>query len=1073
MTFRFKQPLILRTGVRAAEDLDFDNTFKVSTEVDEVDSFISLRAPSYNPATLNEISDVLDGDGSFTFDINYCIDMESAARANIRKVRFDIYTRNPAIVLPVKPAARPGTRTYVNSKVFSTLGSRGTGVRGTGVGDIATKVDTSSSSATCNVDRSNLRELDRGLVKTFEVSTGVNDNIINKYQDSLRFISTSARAPIGQLTAAQMAAQAISTTLAPASQVYSVSATPSIKINTLSAGVCEQTVRGLSGDRPNSVDPRLAGRESFQDSKQLLGQKVLFSRKDPTGHLNMFYSTGPSASGGSTREPIRYDGAGTVENEVEVSRAGVDADNLFQPTKVPGSQALTTQRAPNFRGSDVQEALYRKSTDISLRTTSGTQFLGTAIRQLNFRSSLKQFRAEFNVPLNSLRPKTNKYMWVTAKLIGRDGRTTREKTFRVDVRKQLKSHMTPLLPPSVRVLSQTEGSVALELEQRDPLATNITVYRMVARPDELGEATWTRVVELQANTRRGSIKFTDDSIKFNVVPNIVLYEARCSGLFGSICPTTTRIVENGAKRIVNLARTNKYGVCNIVASQVGNRIEIRVSRLPAGVTRVFLKKQLVNSSLKERDFRKQQTVRAQNYGPDSPSEYYEVTNTDQTYVFEDNDLVNRQAYRYYAQFDWFDRERTNSVTEDYIEYRRVPERPIVSYLESPSTGVDSLGRAFVSFELGALFADAGLEELNRILGETGVSSVFVEELRKDRSNISNLLLYQVTRRNTRTGESVVWPLVQQGTFIDNNETRSVARGTSGPGTDASLRAGAQYLYTARLHIANPERFFREALTRIPASTQQLITDTDPNFIQVSARKFAENFAVQPGTVQSPTTLERESTFSEEVQGAYTGISYNAIIDIPARPAAPKSVRVLRSTGSRPANVIKWQVDGSIETVFTFEVNITIDRDRTFPLMGVSPTVSEDGQYEVRDGLFAKEIVPISYSVTAIYNDMSRSPVIKSNEINSAVTIPVSILNLALKKQIISTPGLDLSLINPNTLDSSQIDANIDPWVSSPLVDPNISGQALVSQTQATRNSLLSEDRINNLSNNNPSRRGGF
>ena len=1073
MTFRFKQPLILRTGVRAAEDLDFDNTFKVSTEVDEVDSFISLHAPSYNPATLNEISDVLDGDGSFTFDINYCIDMESAARANIRKVRFDVYTRNPAIVLPVKSTARPGTRTYVNSKVFSTLGSRGTGVRGTGIGDIATKVDTSSSSATCNVDRSNLRELDRGLVKTFEVSTGVNDNIINKYQDSLRFISTSARAPMGQLTAAQMAALAISTTLAPASQVYSVSATPSIKISTLTAGVCEQTVRGLSGDRPNSVDPRLAGRESFQDSKQLLGQKILFSRKDPTGHLNMFYSTGPSSSGGSTREPIRYDGAGTVKNEVEVSRAGVDADNQFQPTNVPGSQALTTQRTPNFRGSDVQEALYRKSTDISLRTTSGTQFLGTAIRQLNFRSSLKQFRAEFNVPLNSLRPKTNKYMWVTAKLIGRDGRTTREKTFRVDVRKQLKSHMTPLLPPSIRVLSQIEGSVALELEQRDPLATNITVYRMVARPDELGEATWIRVVDLQANTRRGSIKFTDDSIKFNVAPNIVLYETRCSGLFGSICPTTTRIVENGAKRIVNLTRTNKYGVCNIVAAQIGNRIEIRVSRLPAGVTRVFLKKQLVNSALKERDFRKQQTVRAQNYGPDSPSEYYEVTNTDQTYVFEDNDLVNRQAYRYYTQFDWFDRERTNSVTEDYIEYRRVPERPIVSFLESPSAGVDSLGRAFVSFELGALFADAGLEELNRILGETGVSSVFVEELRKDRSNISNLLLYQVTRRNTRTGESVVWPLVQQGTFIDNNETRSAARGTSGPGTDASLRAGAQYLYTARLHIANPERFFREALTRIPASTQQLITDTDPNFIQVSARKFAENFAVQPGTVQSPTTLERESTFSEEVQGAYTGISYNAIIDIPSRPALPKSVRVLRSTGSRPANVIKWQVDGSIETVFTFEVNITIDRDRTFPLMGVSPTVSEDGQYEIRDGLFAKEIVPVSYSVTAIYNDMSRSPVIKSNEINSAVTIPISILNLALKKQIISTPGLDLSLINSNTLDARQIDANIDPWVSSPLVDPNISGQAIVSQTQATRNSLLSEDRINNLNNNNPSRRGGF
>ena len=77
---------MLRTGVRAAEDLDFSNTFKISSDSEDSDAFISLRAPAYDPATLNEASDVLDGDGNFTFDVNFCVDMESAARANIRKV---------------------------------------------------------------------------------------------------------------------------------------------------------------------------------------------------------------------------------------------------------------------------------------------------------------------------------------------------------------------------------------------------------------------------------------------------------------------------------------------------------------------------------------------------------------------------------------------------------------------------------------------------------------------------------------------------------------------------------------------------------------------------------------------------------------------------------------------------------------------------------------------------------------------------------------------------------------------------------------------------------------------------
>lgn len=1073
MTFSFKK-FKQRAERLDSEEMDFTSVFKVSADPDEIDSFISLRPPTYDPATLNEVSDVLDGDGNFIFDINYCIDMESAAKANIRKVKFEIYTRNPALPARSSTAGRPGTRTYINSKVFDVLGSRGTGIRGTGVGAAVSRADTRLGAATCEIDRSNTRELDRGLVKTFEVSTGMNDNIINKYRDTLRFNSTAARSPLGNISAGQLAAQSISLAMAPASQVYSITATPVIKFNTTTVGVCEQTIRGLVGDRPNSVDPRLAGRESFQDSRQLLGQKVLFSRKDPTGHLNMFYASGPSATGGSTREPIRYDGPPTVPNEVTVSRAGVDADNRFQSTKTAGVQTTTTQRPPNFRGNSAQEALYKKSADIALRSFTGSQFLGTAIRQINFRSSLRQFRAEFSVPMTSLRPKTNKYIWVIAKLIGRDGRTTRDRAYRIDVRKQLKAHITPQVPPSVRVLSQVEGRVVLELEQRDPLATNLTVYRMVARPSELSEATWTRVVDITANSRRGSIKFSDDTINYNVTPNIVLYEARCSGLFGSVCPTTTRIVESGAKRIVNLARSNKYGICNIVAAQVGNKIEIRVSRLPAGVTRVFLKKQLVNSALRERDFRKQATVRVQNFGPNSPTEYYDVTNADKTYVFEDNDVSNRQEYRYYAQFDWLDRERTNSVTEDHIEYRRIPERPIVSYLDSPSSGVDPLGRPFVSFELGASFADAGLDELNRILGENGVSSIFVEELRKDRALISNILLFQVTRRNTRTGESVVWPLVQEGTFTDNNETRASARGASGPGTDVSLKAGAQYLYTARLHIVNPERFFKEALTRIPASTRQIITDTDPNFIQVSAQKFAENFAIQPGTIQSPTSLERDVTFSDEVKGAYTGISYNTIVDIPSRPAIPKNVRTVRSAGSRPANVIKWQIDGTIDTVFTFEVSITIDRDRTFPLMGVSPTISEDGQYEVRDELFVHEITPISYSVTAIYNDMSRSPIVKSNEIYTATSIPLAILNLAVKKQITSTPNFDISLINSNTNISRQIEANVDPWVNSPLVSPDISGQAIVAQTQANRNNALSADRLNNLTNNNPSRgRRGF
>ena len=123
MTFRTRLPNILRRGVRAAEDLDFSSVFRVADE-DEVE-LVSLRSPSYDPATLTEISDILDGDGNFTFDLTYYLDMEKAARANIRRVRFEVYVKNPKPSAPPPVPGRPGTRTHTNSRVRDALGARG------------------------------------------------------------------------------------------------------------------------------------------------------------------------------------------------------------------------------------------------------------------------------------------------------------------------------------------------------------------------------------------------------------------------------------------------------------------------------------------------------------------------------------------------------------------------------------------------------------------------------------------------------------------------------------------------------------------------------------------------------------------------------------------------------------------------------------------------------------------------------------------------------------------------------------------------------------------------------------
>ena len=88
MTFRLREPNIVFRGVRAREDKDFDDIIKLPDESDtgSGQGLISITDIRFNPATLTEVSDVLDGYGQCVFEANYYVDMEAATRANIRKL---------------------------------------------------------------------------------------------------------------------------------------------------------------------------------------------------------------------------------------------------------------------------------------------------------------------------------------------------------------------------------------------------------------------------------------------------------------------------------------------------------------------------------------------------------------------------------------------------------------------------------------------------------------------------------------------------------------------------------------------------------------------------------------------------------------------------------------------------------------------------------------------------------------------------------------------------------------------------------------------------------------------------
>ena len=1031
MTLKISRPIIdsVNNDSKVYEDRRFDQIFKVpsSQDSDTPQNFCTAVDLDPNSADLLPNNNVLDCDGVVSFELNFYVDMEEALRGNVRKVRFKVYTTDPRRTVRTDIDSRVGTNEYYNERYLLASTGRSSPSPGPGYGNVISS--TPNNEVTSNAGSSrpsySLTKRSDGSVKTWTVDLGVTDSVVAEFVEDRRRRLLSVRNFIGTQG---------SRVLDSLAQNYSVEITPKINVN--NNQLQNQIAKSKEGSNLSTLSPTLAGSATTKvvESVSDLSRDAFFgSKTDPASVFDMqSFSRGFGSP--SITNPKLPKTTSNIVNEVAVGTGGKEYSELFKSATPVSAQASVTQKTPQFSGIDSLEKLYNKTSEINMLPITDPDLALVPIKKIYFRSSLVQHREEFNLSMGSLRPYINSKIYVRVDLLNRDGSIYKNRVFPVELRSQMETLLTPTVPPDVRIVNQRENNVALELKQRDPLAVTMSVYRMVARPNELDEAEWKPVALLKGNIR-STVSYVDDKIRYNVAPNVVMYDVRCTGPLGGVCSSTKTIVEAGVKRLAGLNRNRERGDCSIAANQRGKTVEVTVSRVPPGVERILLKRQLINTALREKDYRKHRNI--------STSEneqvlFYRFEEGRSEYKFIDRAVSDRQVYRYYAQFDWKAYPRSNSSSEDYIEYRKIPTRPIASSLTNVVIGREGgTGSRTVQFDLDATFSNEGLESLNRLLGDDGVSNVFVEELRKDRSLIANLLLFEVTRKNLKTGAVLTFPLVNPGTFTDNQASRRSATAGAFTEQERLLNNGGEYQYRARLLIVNPERFFREALTRIPTSTKQIITDTNPNFVEVSAARFAENFALQPGTIPSPSAVQSDVSFSLEALNSFTGIEYLERVNIPRLSAVPTNVSAARDVDGRPENVISWSIIGSKSSVHKFLVTVTVGREQTVPLMAVSPNISDSNSFTIRDSIYSREIVPVSYAVQVLYTPptLSLSAPVKSNEIHVGTEAPVNILDLAVKKWITRLPPTRIADITKDSYES-RLDLSYmeDPLYANPLIN---------------------------------------
>jgi hypothetical protein len=711
----------------------------------------------------------------------------------------------------------------------------------------------------------------------------------------------------------------------------------------------------------NNIVPVDTASFSTESESDTLRRVLFSSNLDPTDYVNWrYFSNYDFTPTGLSLNPTIIDNSGefTKSNYISLSSSS--------------RQKSMSQKEPDYFTNNQDIVRLYKS---SIRSSGSP---GAPIRQIistnNETSSLKEYQIIFNIRTRDLSSgRTTSNIYIKSQIIDKNGSVRSEESDQLNLAQELESHMSPVMPPEIRVTSDSQSGNTIAVRQKDHICDRIEINKIVINPNYCRPSStrWKRVAIIPARVSSGIITFIDTEGSSVIYPSFVVYEAVGAGSNGKKCPVSKKIVCRGRKRNTSSSKpTIAKTHCAIYAYQdpQNNQIIIRVSDISPGISKLFLRRQLMSISEGKSDARNRTLVKT-TLGEQS----YRVSSQQSEYEFIDRDVTDRSVYRYYVEFDSSTGERTESSRDEVIQFRVPPRDKIRSAISFPQ--LPTPGDLSTSFDLSAQLPpeDVGIEKINKLLSDLGVSDLFRSESKDDRSKISQLLVFEVSRKNVRTGERITWPVFSPRRFVDSDITRSE---TGSP--RSRLIPGDTYIYTANLLVLNPESLFSTA------TTSRIAVDGVSRFSS-PAKKFADNFSMPPGKMSSPTTISKFTSEKIYPRSYFTGISHTLVAKIPEMPSAITNFRANKSRIGKSANIIRWRLPDSNlkDKIYCFRIDAIINKDIIMPLMTVSPSATMDGvSYEVRDEINANSLAPIQYSISTVMTDMSRDEGVVTEEVTN-------------------------------------------------------------------------------------------
>ena len=592
--------------------------------------------------------------------------------------------------------------------------------------------------------------------------------------------------------------------------------------------------------------------------------------------------------------------------------------------------------------------------------------------------SLFKVKREIEIPKSSLGMRNQFYVRITPILkksesLLKKSRQSSSTFFSVNHKSKVNDLLMPVYPPEISLVMDKKGVVILNINQVDPAATSVTVFKRVYSPRTEGGSIPMVIEEIRMESDSPR-RIVSDLNAENIFPNKLTYRAVAKSPGGQSGPCSSLVITGHANVNMPFAKADPNDL-SIIAVNEEDRIKIEVERIPSDVIGIRLLKEEIDESGSLSSRVRVISSTARKTLTDTHEEMNKV-------VYYDFDADLNRRYRYFCALrPKLGNEFLSEEDEHIIRKKPMKPLPVEVTLSNLQMSKEDDGNFSVSIDAISIPRQEGLDFLLDLLQKSGVSQIFIDSVKTQRSEMANLAAFMVERVDRNTGRRVSFGFHGPGTFSDNADVRSKMN-------LPNLVPAHRYTYFFKLCLRPPQSFIKGVMTQFSSGKKPGVDDE-----KALAQKFLSAYAGSFGAMPSDKELNLGISTAENFRLGETGLTLQLDVITPKPKVFPTNLRLKKY---KKHAILTWAASqGDVKDID--HCLVFVETNGIVTLLGTAPSSGLNATFTFKDTKYAPQVGGKKYFVKFVYSNFKLSP--ESNKVYDTIVASLSPAFFAKSKTI--------------------------------------------------------------------------